>query len=157
AKVEDDAATKVSGVRQIVALDDMVAVVGDHMWAAKRGLEALKITWDEGKNANVSSKDIWDQLRAADEGDGVVAKTVGNTAKIPKVGVGYDASYEMPLLAHATMEPLNCTVHVTSSSCDVWVGTQIITRAQSVAAKASGLSEDQVTIHQHLLGGGFGR
>ena len=157
AKVEDDAATKVPGVRQIVALDDMVAVVGDHMWAAKRGLEALKITWDEGKNANVSSKDIWNQLRAADERNGVVAKSVGNAARIPNVGVGYDASYEMPFLAHATMEPLNCTVHVTSGSCDVWVGTQIIARARSVAAKAAGLSEDRVTIHQHLLGGGFGR
>jgi isoquinoline 1-oxidoreductase beta subunit len=63
----------------------------------------------------------------------------------------------MPFLAHGTMEPLNCTVHVTSNSCDVWVGTQIIARARSVAAKAAGLSEDRVTIHQHLLGGGFGR
>ena len=157
ANVEDQVATKIPGVRQIVVLDDMVAVVGDHMWAAKRGLEALKITWDEGQNANVTSRKIWDQLRAASEGDGVVAKSVGKPEKIPTVGVGYDASYEMPFLAHATMEPLNCTVHVTSNSCDVWVGTQIIARAQSIAAKTAGLSEDRVTIHQHLIGGGFGR
>jgi isoquinoline 1-oxidoreductase subunit beta len=157
ANIEDDAARKVPGVRQIIALDDLVAVVGDHMWAAKRGLEALRITWDEGENANVSSRDIWDHLRAASQGDGVVAKSVGDAAKVLDVGETHDASYEMPFLAHATMEPLNCTVHVTSISCDVWVGTQIIARAQSVAAKAAGLSEDKVTIHQHLLGGGFGR
>ena len=123
------------------------------MWAAKRGLEALEITWDEGKNANVSSRDIWDHLRAASEGTGVVAKSVGDVARLLNFGESYDASYEMPLLAHATMEPLNCTVHVTPNSCDVWVGTQIIARARSVAAKAAGLAEDKVTIHQHLLGG----
>jgi isoquinoline 1-oxidoreductase beta subunit len=157
ANVDDEAAAKIPGVRQIIALDDLVAVVGDHMWGAKRGLEALGVTWDEGKNANVSSRDIWAHLRAASEGHGVVAKSVGDVAKVLNFGETYDASYEMPFLAHATMEPLNCTVHVTSNSCDVWVGTQIIARAQSVAAKAAGLSEDKVTIHQHLLGGGFGR
>ncbi|MGY8667659.1 xanthine dehydrogenase family protein molybdopterin-binding subunit [Bradyrhizobium sp. UFLA05-109] len=157
AKVDDDAARKISGVRQIIALDDLVAVVGDHMWAAKCGLEALEITWNEGKNANLSSRDIWDHLRAASEGAGVVAKSVGDVAKVLNFGETYDASYEMPFLAHATLEPLNCTVHVTPNSCDVWVGTQIIARAQSVAAKAAGLPEDKVTIHQHLLGGGFGR
>jgi isoquinoline 1-oxidoreductase beta subunit len=156
-KIDDEAARKISGVRQIVALDDLVAVVGDHMWAAKCGLEALEITWDEGKNANLSSRDIWDHLRVASEGEGVVAKSVGDVAKVLNFGESYEASYEMPFLAHATMEPLNCTVHVTPNSCDVWVGTQIIARAQSVAAKTAGLSEDKVTIHQHLLGGGFGR
>ena len=157
AKVEDEDARKIAGVRQIIALDDLVAVVGDHMWAAKRGLEALDITWDEGANANVSSKDIWEHLRAASEGEGVVAQSVGDVAKVLYFGETYDASYEMPFLAHATMEPLNCTVHVTPTSCDVWVGTQIIARARSVAAKAAELPEEKVTIHQHLLGGGFGR
>ena len=157
ANIEDHAATKIPGVRQIVALDDLVAVVGDHMWAAKRGLEALNITWDEGKNANVSSKRIWDHLRAATESDGVIAKSVGDVTKVLNFGESYEASYEMPFLAHATMEPLNCTVHVTTNSCDVWVGTQIIARAQSVAAKAAGLSEDKVRVYQHLIGGGFGR
>ncbi|MBV8189974.1 MAG: xanthine dehydrogenase family protein molybdopterin-binding subunit, partial [Alphaproteobacteria bacterium] len=99
----------------------------------------------------------WDHLRAASEGEGVVAKSVGDVAKVLNFGESYDASYEMPLLAHAAMEPLNCTVHVTPNSCDIWVGTQVIARAQSVAAHAAGLSEDKVTVHQHLLGGGFGR
>ncbi|WP_315764415.1 MULTISPECIES: xanthine dehydrogenase family protein molybdopterin-binding subunit [unclassified Bradyrhizobium] len=155
--VEDEGARKIAGVQQIIALDDLVAVVGDHMWAAKRGLEALDITWDEGTNANVSSKDIWEHLRAASEGEGVVAKSVGDVTNVLYFGETYDASYEMPFLAHATMEPLNCTVHVTPTSCDIWVGTQIIARARSVAAKATGLPEEMVTIHQHLLGGGFGR
>src|SRR5215469_2636391 len=100
-KVEDDAAKKIPGVRQIVALDDLVAVVGDHMWAAKCGLEALKITWDEGKNANISSRDIWDHLRAASENNGVVAKSVGDVAKVLNFGESHEASYEMPFLAHA--------------------------------------------------------
>ncbi|WP_315750790.1 xanthine dehydrogenase family protein molybdopterin-binding subunit [Bradyrhizobium sp. SZCCHNS3055] len=155
--VEDEGARKIAGVQQIIALDDLVAVVGDHMWAAKRGLEALDITWDEGTNANVSSKDIWEHLRAASEGEGVVAKSVGDVTNVLYFGETYDASYEMPFLAHATMEPLNCTVHVTPTSCDIWVATQIIARARSVAAKATGLPEEMVTIHQHLLGGGFGR
>src|SRR5262249_41465922 len=89
--------------------------------------------------------------------DGVIAKSVGDVSKALATGERFDASYEMPFLAHATMEPLNCTVHVTPNSCDVWVGTQIIARARSVAAWAAGLSEDRVTIHQHLIGGGFGR
>jgi isoquinoline 1-oxidoreductase subunit beta len=157
AKVDDSAVAKIPGVRKVVVLDDLVAVIGDHMWAAKCGLEALDIVWDEGPNANVNSKDIWADLHAASEKDGVVAKTVGDIGRGLAAGERYDAVYEMPFLAHATMEPLNCTVHVTSESCDVWVGTQIIARAQSVAAKAAGLPVDKVTIHQHLLGGGFGR
>src|SRR5262249_33907833 len=157
ANLDSEAAAKVPGVRQIIALDDLVAVVGDHMWAAKCGLEALKVNWDEGQNAAVSSKDIWDHLRAASESHGVVAKSVGDVATVLNFGESYDASYEVPFLAHATMEPRNCTVHATPNSCDAWVGTQIIARAQSVAAKAAGLSEDRVTVHQHLLGGGFGR
>jgi len=89
ANIEDEAATKIPSVRQIVVLDDLVAVVGDHMWAAKRGLEALKITWDEGENANVSSKDIWDHLRAASESDGVVAKSNGDVATVLNFGESY--------------------------------------------------------------------
>lgn len=157
AKVDENGARSISGVRQIVILDDLVAVIADHMWAAKRGLEALTLTWDEGANAKVNSEDIWTHLRAASEKDGVVAKSVGDVKKMLSIGERYDASYEMPFLAHAPMEPMNCTVHVTRNSCDVWAGTQIIGRARSVAAKTAGLSEDQVAVHQHLVGGGFGR
>ena len=156
-KVDDSAARKIPGVRQIVVLDDLVAVVGDHMWAAKKGLDALKITWDEGPNARISSRDIWNDLRAASEKDGVVARSEGDIAKGLATGDRMDAAYEMPFLAHATMEPLNCTVHFKPDSCELWTGTQIISRVQSEAAKAAGLPVEKVIANNHLLGGGFGR
>jgi isoquinoline 1-oxidoreductase subunit beta len=156
-KVDDSAAKTIPGVRQIVVLDDLVAVVGDHMWAAKKGLEALKITWDEGPNAKISSKDIWQDLRDKSEKDGVVARSEGDIAKGLAAGDRMDAAYELPFLAHATMEPLNATVHLKQDSCEIWTGTQIVTRVQSEAAKAAGLPVDKVTVNNHLLGGGFGR
>jgi isoquinoline 1-oxidoreductase subunit beta len=157
AKVDDSDTKAVPGVRQIIVLDDLVAVVGDHMWAAKKGLDALTITWDEGPNSKISSADIWEDLRAASKKDGIVAKFVGDIAKGLAQGERVDAEYEMPFLAHATMEPMNCTVHVTPGSCEVWIGTQVMTRVQEYAAKAAGLPIDKVKVHQHLLGGGFGR
>jgi isoquinoline 1-oxidoreductase subunit beta len=155
--VDDSAARKVPGVRQIVVLDDLVAVVGDHTWAAKKGLDALIVSWDEGANAKVNSSDIWDQLRAASKKDGAVAKTVGDVAKGLTKGDRVDADYELPFLAHAPMEPVNCTVHVTAGACEVWTGTQAMTRIQKFAAEAAGLPIDKITVHNHLLGGGFGR
>jgi isoquinoline 1-oxidoreductase beta subunit len=156
-KVDDSAAKKIPGVRKIVVLDDLVAVIGDHMWAAKKGLEALVITWDEGPNARLTSKDIWQDLRAASEKDGAVAKSVGDIAKGLASGDRLDASYELPFLAHATMEPLNATVHLTPDSCEIWTGTQVLARCQSEAAKAAGLPVEKVIVNNHLLGGGFGR
>jgi isoquinoline 1-oxidoreductase subunit beta len=157
AHVEDSAAKAVPGVRQIVVLDDLVAVVGDHTWAAKQGLDALVITWNEGPNAKISSADIWQDLRDASKKDGVVAKSVGDIAKGITQGERIDGEYELPFLAHATMEPLNCTVHVTADACEIWTGTQVMTRVQSTAAQVAGLPVDKVIVHNHLLGGGFGR
>ncbi len=156
-KVDDSVARKIPGVRQIVVLDDLVAVVGDHMWAAKKGLEALKVEWNEGPNARLSSKDIWQDLRAASEKDGVVAKSEGDIAKGLAAGEKFEASFELPFLAHATMEPLNATVHCKPDSCEIWTGTQIMARVQSEAAKAAGLPVEKVIVNNHLLGGGFGR
>ncbi|HEX5123073.1 MAG TPA: molybdopterin cofactor-binding domain-containing protein, partial [Rhodanobacteraceae bacterium] len=157
AHVDDAKAKQVPGVRQVVVLDDLVAVVGDHMWAAKQGLDALDIAWNDGEHANVTTDAIWTKLRAASENEGLVAKTEGDFAKGAGEGEKIDAAYEMPLLAHATMEPLNCTVHVTADSCEVWLGTQVIARAQKAAAKLAGLPLEKVTVHNHVLGGGFGR
>jgi isoquinoline 1-oxidoreductase beta subunit len=157
AKVDDSAAKKIPGVRKIVVLDDLVAVIGDHMWAAKKGVDALVVDWDEGPNARISSKDIWNDLRAASEKDGAVAKSVGDIKKGLATGERLEAAYELPFLAHATMEPVNATVHLKPDSCEVWTGTQIMTRVQSEAAKAAGLPVEKVTVNQHLLGGGFGR
>jgi isoquinoline 1-oxidoreductase subunit beta len=157
AKVDDSAARKIPGVQKIVVLDDLVAVVGDHMWAAKKGLDALVVDWDEGPNARLSSKDIWDDLRATGAKDGAVAKSRGDIAKGLATGDKLEASYELPFLAHATMEPVNATVHLKPDSCEIWTGTQVMTRVQSEAAKAAGLPVEKVTVNQHLLGGGFGR
>jgi isoquinoline 1-oxidoreductase subunit beta len=156
-KVDDSAAKKIPGVQKIVVLDDLVAVVGDHMWAAKKGLDALVVTWDEGANARISSQDIWQHLRAASEKDGAVAKSTGDIAKGLATGDRHDASFELPFLAHAAMEPLNATVHLTPDACEIWTGTQIVSRVQSEAAKAAGLPVEKVIVNNHLLGGGFGR
>jgi isoquinoline 1-oxidoreductase beta subunit len=155
--VDDAKAKSLPGVRQVIMFKDFVAVVGDHMWAAKQGLSALDITWNEGPYAAISSDDVWKQLRAASKTEGAVANSSGDIAKGLAEGDLLEAAYELPFLAHANMEPLNCTVHVTPTSCEVWVGTQVLSRAQAVAAKVTGLPLDKVTVHNHLLGGGFGR
>ncbi len=155
--VDDTVAKAVPGVQKVIVLDDLVAVVGDHMWAAKQGLDALVVTWNEGPNAHVSSTDIWEDLRAASKKDGVVAKSVGDITKGLSQGDKFEAAYELPFLAHAAMEPMNCTVHLTPGACEIWTGTQVITRVQATAANIAGLPVEKVTVHNHLLGGGFGR
>jgi isoquinoline 1-oxidoreductase beta subunit len=155
--VDDAKAKGVPGVRQVIVLDRFVAVVGDHMWAAKQGLAALGITWNEGPHAAISSDDVWKQLRAASNTQGAVAKSTGDVAKGLAEGELLEAAYELPFLAHATMEPMNCTVHVTPSSCEVWTGTQVLTRVQAIAAKVSGVPLEKVIVHNQLIGGGFGR
>jgi len=155
-RVDDSQAKLVPGFRQVVVLDDLVAVVGDHMWAAKQGLAALNITWSEGANAGASTVQLRERLRTASARKGVVAKTTGDIAK--SLGSGaIEAVYEVPFLAHATMEPMNCTVHITPGGCEVWTGTQVMSRAQATAAEVTGLPLEKVTVHNHLIGGGFGR
>jgi len=156
-RVDDTKAKTMPGVRQVIVSKDFVAVVGDHMWAAKQGLDALDITWNEGPNSKISSDDVWKQIRLASSKEGVLAKSAGDSAKGLTEGDLLEAAYELPFLAHATMEPMNCTVHVTPTSCEVWVGSQVLARAQAVAAKVTGLPLDKVTVHNHLIGGGFGR
>jgi len=157
AHVDPGPANRIPGVRKVVVLDDMVAVVGDHMWAAKQGLRALDISWDEGPNADVSSADIWQHLRKASETTGAVAKNVGDVEKALSQGEKHEAAYELPFLAHATMEPLNCTVQLKPDSCEIWLGTQVLSRVQGTVAKLTGLPLEKVTVHNHLIGGGFGR
>jgi len=158
ASVDDAKAKAMPGVQQVVRLDDAVAVVADDTWTAKRGLAALDIRWDEGPNAHLSSADIVQQLAAASEKSGVVARKDGNVAgAMAGAAQKVEAIYEQPFLAHATMEPVNCTVHVRPDGCDVWVGTQVPTFTQTAAAKVTGLPKAKVQVHNHLLGGGFGR
>jgi isoquinoline 1-oxidoreductase subunit beta len=156
--IDDNAAKNVKGVRQIVRLDDAVAVVADHMWAAKQGLAALKIEWDDGPHAKLTTNDIARELEAATRNPGAVAQNIGDADKaLASAVTKVEATYEVPFLAHATMEPMNCTVHVRKDDCEVWVGTQVLARAQAAAAKAAGMPLDRVVVHNHLIGGGFGR
>jgi isoquinoline 1-oxidoreductase subunit beta len=155
--VDDSKAKTLPGVRQIVVLDDLVAVVGDHMWAAKQGLAALKIVWAPGPHAAVDSNEVWKQLRLASQQDGAIAKSVGDAARGLSQGERFEADYELPFLAHATMEPLACTVHVRPDSCEVWVGSQVLARAHDIVVKVTGLPPEKVLVHNHFIGGGFGR
>jgi isoquinoline 1-oxidoreductase beta subunit len=156
--VDDTAAKAVKGVRQIVRLDDAVAVVADHMGAAKKGLAALVIEWDDGPHAKLNTKDIVDELEQATLNPGVVAQTIGDVGSaMARAATRVEATYQVPFLAHATMEPMNCTAHVRQDGCEIWVGTQALARAQAAAAKTAGLPLDKVVIHNHLIGGGFGR
>jgi isoquinoline 1-oxidoreductase subunit beta len=156
--VDDSKARAIQGVRQIVRLDDAVAVVADHMWAAKQGLSALSIRWDDGPNGRVNTGDVVEGLAAAAQTPGVVVRNDGDA---PAVLAGapnkLESVYEVPFLAHAAMEPMNCTVRLSPDRCEIWTGTQVITRAQGGAAKVTGLPLDKVIVHNHYLGGGFGR
>ncbi|HEX3844820.1 MAG TPA: molybdopterin cofactor-binding domain-containing protein [Steroidobacteraceae bacterium] len=155
--VDSSAAQRIPGVRQVIVLDDLVAVVGDHFWAAKQGIAALDITWDEGPNATVDSALIENRLREASERQGLVARNVGDVDKALARATPYEARFQLPFLAHTPMEPMNCTVQVTSDSCEVWVGSQVCARTQQVAARVTGLPLEKVSVHNQLLGGGFGR
>jgi isoquinoline 1-oxidoreductase beta subunit len=157
-RVDDAAAKAVKGVRQIVRLDDAVAVVADHMGAAKKGLAALAIEWDDGPHAKLDTQAIAGELERATLSAGAVAQNIGDVdAAMAGAVTKVEATYQVPFLAHATMEPMNCTVHVRQDGCEVWVGNQAIARAQAAAAKVTGLPLDKVVVHNHLIGGGFGR
>ena len=154
----DAKALAVRGVRQIVRLEDCVAVVADHMGAALKGLTALAIEWDDGPNGKVDTTQIVKSMREASQGRAAVARSEGDfRAALAGATIRLEATYELPFLIHACMEPLNCTVHVRSDSCEVWLGSQVLTRAQAAAAAVTGLPLEKVIVHNHLLGGGFGR
>jgi isoquinoline 1-oxidoreductase beta subunit len=156
--VDEAKAKAVHGVSQVVRLDDAVAIVAIHTWAAKQGLAAAAPQWDAGPNAKLSTADIVAQLAAASEKPGAVARHDGDAAAaLAQAAQKIDAAYQQPFLAHATMEPMNCTVQMTKDGCDVWVGTQIPGRTQAAVMKVTGLKREQIRIHNHLLGGGFGR
>jgi isoquinoline 1-oxidoreductase subunit beta len=156
--VDDAAAKAVKGVRQIVRLDDAVAVVADHMGAAKKGLAALVVEWDGGALAKLTTGDVAGELEQATLKPGAVAQNIGDVnAAMANAATKVEAIYQLPFLAHAALEPMNCTVHVRKDGCDVWVGTQALARCQAAAGKVTGLPLDKVVVHNHLLGGGFGR
>jgi CO/xanthine dehydrogenase Mo-binding subunit len=156
--VDDAPALKVSGVRKAVRLPNAIAVVADHTGAAIKGLKALAPEWDIGPGMDDSSAGIWAAMDKASSSQGAVGVKTGDADLALKGATKQlDAVYRLPLLAHATMEPINCTVHVKDGGAEVWVGTQSPVRARDDAAKGAGVPPDKVTIHNQLLGGGFGR
>lgn len=156
--VDDAAARRVKDVRQIVRLDDAVAVIADHMGAAKKGLEALKLEWDDGPHSQLTTEAIARELEQATLGAGAVAQNIGDADKaMANVATRVEASYQLPFLAHATMEPMNCTVHLRKDACEIWIGSQAVARVQQAVAKTAGLPLEKVIVHNHLIGGGFGR
>jgi isoquinoline 1-oxidoreductase beta subunit len=151
-------AKAVPGVRDVVQVPTGVAVVADHYWAAKQGRDALQIEWDLGPNAALDSATLREQFRKLAATPGTVAAQAGDAAAVlAKAGKTFDAEYNVPYLAHAPMEPLNCTVKIDGDACEIWTGTQFQTLDQQVAAGILGIKPDQVRIHTMFLGGGFGR
>jgi isoquinoline 1-oxidoreductase beta subunit len=152
------AAKAIVGVKHVVALPMGVAVVADSFWAAKKGRDALTITWDEGLNAELSSEALLCKYADLAHNSGlVVRKTGAATSALDAAAKKLAAVYETPYLAHAPMEPLNCVADVRSHSCDIWTGTQMQTTDQQAACEITGLKPEQVQIHTTLLGGSFGR
>ncbi|NUO75713.1 MAG: xanthine dehydrogenase family protein molybdopterin-binding subunit, partial [Lysobacter sp.] len=152
------AAKAVAGVRDVVQVPSGVAVIADHYWAAKLGRDALKVDWDLGPNAGLDTVKLREEFRKLAATPGAVAAQAGDAAgALAKAGKPFEAEYNVPYLAHAPMEPLNCTVKIDGDGCDIWTGTQFQTVDQQVAAGILGLKPEQVRIHTMFLGGGFGR
>jgi isoquinoline 1-oxidoreductase beta subunit len=151
-------AKTVAGVRHVVEISSGVAIVADNYWAATQGVQALQVRWNEGQLANLTSADISKRYAALAEQPGKVARNDGDVAAALKGAARtFERVYEVPFLAHATMEPMNCTADVRPDGCDVWVPTQGQTASHEAAIAASGLPADKVKIHTTYLGGGFGR
>jgi len=147
------------GVRQVVPLPNAVAVVADSWWQAKKAADALLVTWDEGQNGKVSSASIGEFLRGGlDAADAAVVRKSGDVdAALATAVKRIEAEYGAPFLSHATMEPQNCTAHVTSDKVEIWVPTQSGEAALAAAAAAAEVPPEKVVVHKTMLGGGFGR
>ena len=160
--VDDAAAKAMPGVRAVLTTSSGVAVVADSWWRARKARDALVLRWDAGPNAKLNSTGIALGLRKAAATTGRSARSDGDAAAAIAAAVHgggrlLRADYQLPLLAHATLEPQNCTAHVTADGCDIYVPTQIQIVAQATAAQAAGLKPEQVRVHTTFLGGGFGR
>ena len=152
------AAKAIPGVRHVVQISSGVAVVGDGYWPAKQGRDVLKVTWDEGPVAQVSSASISSLFAQRATQDGAVARHDGDAVgALAGAAQRVEAVYEMPFLAHATMEPMNCTAHVRAGAVDIWAPTQNQTGVQMIGGQIGGVPPEKVAVHTTYLGGGFGR
>ncbi len=149
----------VAGVKEVVQIDSGVAVIADGFWSAKQGRDALEIIWDEGPLANLSTEGMREQYKNLSKTPGAMARKEGQMPAdvMAKAAKQLRAEYEVPYLAHACMEPLNCLVDLRSDSCEIWTGTQFQTADRNTTASVADLKPEQVKIHTTFLGGGFGR
>ena len=155
-----DKAKAVPGVRHVVKISSGVAVVADNYWAASKAAKVLlaDVKWNEGPLANLTSDDIRKKYVLLAEQPGKVARNNGDASAAMKNNPkSFERVYELPFLAHACMEPMNCTADVRPDRCDVWVPTQGQTASHEAAVAASGLPGKSVNIYTTYLGGGFGR
>lgn len=151
-------AKAVQGVRHVVEVEGGIAVVADGFWPANLGRKALAIVWDEGPLAGLDSRKQREQYAELAKLPGAEAKKKGDVeVAMRRAAKRLDAVYELPYLAHAPMEPLNCVADVRPDSCEVWTGTQFQTGDRDAAVEVTGLKPEQVKLHTMLLGGGFGR
>ena len=151
-------AKAVPGVKNVVQISSGVAVVATDTWSAMEGRRALQVQWDEGKNANVSTPGISKLFAELVQKPGAVARKTGDAeAGLSGAAKKLDAVYEVPFLAHAAMEPLNCVADVRSDRCELWASTQMPTLTRDTAAMITGLKPDNVKVNSMLMGGGFGR
>jgi len=159
AAVDASRSQTMPGVRRVLSTASGVVVVADHFWQALQARNALRITWDTGANARLDNAAIRGVLeQSAARNFGLVARKDGDVAAaLRSAKHTLESVYELPLLAHATMEPMNCTADVKAERCDLYVGTQVQQIAQAAAAAAAGLQPNQVNVYTTLLGGGFGR
>ncbi len=156
---DESQARSMPGVKKIVTTPNGVAVLADNYWNARNAANALKVQWNEGPVGRLSTRTFRENARALAKSEaGLKATSTGDVDDGRQRAVKtVEAIYEVPWLAHAPMEPMNCTAHVQPGRCDVWAPTQGAGSTQAVAAELSGLDIDQVFVHQTLLGGGFGR
>jgi len=156
--VKDDKARAVPGVKAVVRTDFGVAVVADSFWSARKGRDLLEITWDEGALASLTTPGIRAEYQSLVKTPGAVARKEGDPEKaFAGPGTQLTAEYEVPYLAHAPMEPLNCLVDLKTGTCEIRTGSQLQTVNRDAAAEVAGLKPGQVNFHTTLLGGGFGR
>lgn len=157
--IDETAIATMKGVRRVVRMRDAVAVVADSWWRAKCALETLPIVWEDRGNGGLSTATIAEAVHSAlDAEKAQIGRSDGDVAAgLARAAQRVEADYTVPFLAHATMEPQNCTAHVTSDRVEVWAPSQGVTTALTTAATAAGVPNDQVVVHATMLGGGFGR
>jgi isoquinoline 1-oxidoreductase beta subunit len=149
---------RIKGVRAVEQIPSGVAVIATAFWPAKLGREKLKITWDDGANANLSTTQMLADFSKQSASPGTIAKKTGDPASaLAGAAKTITAEYDVPYLAHCMMEPLNCVVDLRADSCELWTGTQFETGDRASAARVAGLPPEKVKINTTLLGGGFGR